>query len=510
MNLCFILLTFYFLLQAYKERVLNKNADHKYVYLAALTFGLNLGIHHITVILMAPAFLYIMLKTTRYSFFKTKKMLLSFIFLLLGISTYSYLILASRNKPILNWGNPDNLERFLRHVSAWQYRSNISINPAQVSNEFKDYISLHIQQFGFIAVLIIIAGLIIAFKDKFLRYLFILVLICNLSYGVLYSIAEDKDAYYLPTYAFECILFSLTVLKYCKSKNKSLKLMIYLISVGSILIPFQSKIQILPKNDYYIGEKYVNDTLASMPQAGIFLTQDWQIYAPLFYFQQVYSKRPDIIAIDVNLLKRSWYVEYIYQHYPEIAKYSKAEIESFLQQVVKFEKGLPYNSVEIQKAYIDLINSFINYARTSDKAAYLGLVIEEGIADALYRIPTGLVFYLSETNFKYISAPDIDVSSLTFIKYQKDKVINEKVLPFYAAMLIKRGIYLNRMGMHDEALRQYHRALELKKDKDTYELLADSYLLLGDKSKARFYYKYIIDNYGSTPQIEKKLTATMQ
>ncbi len=507
MNLFFILLTFLMLILFYGGK-LNNRVNYKYIYIAALCFGLGLGIHHVTVVLMIPALFYIFLKGIDLSFFKNWRFALALICMMIGLSTYLYLIIAAKNNPVLNWGNPDNWERFFRHITAWQYRSNISVNFVQIYKEIKEYLLFNYQQFNPIIILLILIGVIIILKTNFLRNLFFLVIVCNLSYGLVYAIAEDKDAYYLMTYAFECIVLGVVLFKYSSLKMRKFRYIVYLLALIVIIYQFAINIKILPKNQYYIAEKYVNDTFNSMKEAGIYLTQDWQIYAPLFYYQHIYNRRPDIVSIDVNLLKRSWYVEYIASYYPDIAKFSNIEINNFIEKVSKFEKGLPYDSVELQQAYIDLINSFIRYAFSEGKAAYLGLVIEEGVGNFLKRIPVGLVYYLSDRENIYIQSPEIDVSEFEKLVYKMDKVINEKVIPYYSSMLLNRGIYLNRISMHNEAISVYQKILRLKQDKRTYELLADSYLMIQDKEKARFYYEYIIKNYGSTLAIDKKLEFT--
>lgn len=508
MNLFLLMLTFLLLLSSYKRKIVNNKINNRLIIIAGLIYGLGLGIHHITMILMLPALLYILLNVVKFSFIKSWNFILSLISTLIGLSTYSYLIIAARTKPVLNWGNCDNWERFLRHISAWQYRSNIALNISQMSKELKEYLLLFFQQYGWLALLLIIAGLIIVLKQKFLRCLFILVFVSNLIYGLIYSIADDKDAYYLPTYVFASILFSLVLFKYNNSKLKIITAIIYLIAIVAIILQFWINIKILPKNKYYIAEKYVDDTLKSMHKNGVYLTQDWQIYSPLFYFQHIYNKRPDIISIDINLLKRSWYVEHIANYYPEMGKFSSSEIKNFLQKVSRFEKGLSYDADDLQKAYINLINSFIKYSHSKNQATYLGLIAEEGVAAFYKRIPIGLVFYLTDNDLQYLEAPYIDTSEFAKSTYKKDKVVNEKIAPFYATMLTNRGIYLNKLGLHEQAITLYHQALQIKQDKKIYERLADSLLLAGDKDKARYYYTYIINIYGSNVLLEKKLQMT--
>ena len=48
-----------------------------------------------------------------------------------------------------------------------------------------------------------------------------------------------------------------------------------------------------------------------MRSDALLLTGDWQIYAPMLYFQDVERMRPDVTAIEVGMLNRSWYVDQI-------------------------------------------------------------------------------------------------------------------------------------------------------------------------------------------------------
>jgi hypothetical protein len=69
--------------------------------------------------------------------------------------------------------------------------------------------------------------------------------------------------------------------------------------------------------------------------------------------------RPDLVIIDRELLRRSWYYTYIQRHYPEIYNNSKAEIDRFLPDLDKFEHDLPYDQASIMKSFEELQTSFV-------------------------------------------------------------------------------------------------------------------------------------------------------
>ncbi|OGF67050.1 MAG: hypothetical protein A2Y62_10910 [Candidatus Fischerbacteria bacterium RBG_13_37_8] len=505
MNLFFVLLTAFFLIANYRTKIITGHINYRILYLSAFLYGVSLGIHHVTVVLVSPALFLLMFSTTGVAFLKSKKFLFALLTFFTGLSVYSYLFIAAANDPVMNWGNPDTWERFARHVSAWQYRSNISINFSQVLNELSSYLHLQKEQFYYIFLLFILLGIFQLFKQRILTLFLLLLVFFNLLYGLLYTIAEDKDAYYLPTYAFESILIAVAIFTFSSAKSTIKRNITTLIAVLSLVFLFVSNYATAPKNDYRIADKYVLDTVNSIEQNGVYLTQDWQIYSPLFYHQHINNLRQDILSIDINLLKRSWYLHYIKKQYPEAAQFFAKRIEDFLKEVMKFERGLPYDPLTIQQCYINLINSFIEYAHKNNHIAYLGLITEEGIAPGLKRIPTGLAFSVFPYESTYVTAPGINIEELLKPLYAKDQVVQEKVIPFYASMLTSRGIYLNRLRKHYEATQLYLESLKLKEDKKTLELLADSYLFSGNKKNATVYYEQLIKQYGSSPSIEQKL-----
>src|SRR4029077_14957818 len=79
-------------------------------------------------------------------------------------------------------------------------------------------------------------------------------------------------------------------------------------------------------------------------------------------------------------------------------------------------------------------------------------------------IPEGLVFYLaSDQSFHDSPDPHLQTRGLAdgTVRFEKDDVINLKVLPAYASMLVNRGRYFESFNQHERAIRAFREALAL-------------------------------------------------
>ena len=48
-----------------------------------------------------------------------------------------------------------------------------------------------------------------------------------------------------------------------------------------------------------------------MERGSLLLTLDWQVASPMLYTREVEHLRRDVRVIDVNLLRRLWYFDYL-------------------------------------------------------------------------------------------------------------------------------------------------------------------------------------------------------
>ncbi|MBN2468648.1 MAG: DUF2723 domain-containing protein, partial [Deltaproteobacteria bacterium] len=85
------------------------------IYLAAFLFGLSTGAHIIMILYIPASLLFIWLFYRR--FFTPHNLGIIVMFLILGASIYLYLPARSSANPYYDWGNPENAENFVTHVT---------------------------------------------------------------------------------------------------------------------------------------------------------------------------------------------------------------------------------------------------------------------------------------------------------------------------------------------------------------------------------------------------------
>ena len=91
------------------------------------------------------------------------------------------------------------------------------------------------------------------------------------------------------------------------------------------------------RRHYFIARDYVENMLGSIEPDGLLLTLDWQVAAPFFYAQEIERRRRDVKIIDINLLRRSWYFDYLRRSYPEMVRRSQDKVDTFVAELRQWE-----------------------------------------------------------------------------------------------------------------------------------------------------------------------------
>ena len=181
-------------------------AHDVFLYAAALLFGLALGVHHVTVALILPALAVIVYRTEGLRFFTSRRLVYAALISVAALVTiYAYLPLAAAHTPVINWGTPRSLQEIWWHVTGRQYRVFLSFTPEMMGEQSLEFFRLLLREFGLswlpLPLVLAFAGFVSAFKRDRTTFWFLLcVVIADLAYAFSYEIAEDKDAYYLPTF----------------------------------------------------------------------------------------------------------------------------------------------------------------------------------------------------------------------------------------------------------------------------------------------------------------------
>jgi Protein O-mannosyl-transferase TMEM260-like len=466
-------------------------AHDVFLYAAALLFGLALGVHHVTVALILPALAVIVYRTEGVRFFASRRLVYAALISVAAlVAIYAYLPLAAAHTPVINWGTPRSLQEIWWHVTGRQYRVFLSFTPNVMGAQFVEFCRMLLREFGFawlpLTLVLAFLGFASAYKRDRTSFWFLLfIVVANLGYALSYYIAEDKDAYYLPTFISIVIAAGfgirwLVQLTLWKSTGLGQP-----ISVAAIAILLTSATAVAAswpfnnRRNYFIAHDYVENLLSGIEPNGLLLTQDWQVASPMFYAQEVEQRRRDVKAIDINLLRRSWYFDYLKDAHPGLIDRSREKIEPYVALLKHWERDPGAFSrsqaltQQISMAFLELVRSIvtneIGFAPvyiTNDLLAAneTNSYLIQWIPQTYQLVPEGLVFYLaSDKSFHDSPDPHLQTRGLADgkLRFEKDDVVNLKVLPAYTSMLVNRGRYLALFNRHDRAVALFRQALAL-------------------------------------------------
>jgi hypothetical protein len=466
-------------------------AHDVFLYAAALVFGLALGVHHVSVALILPALAVIVYRTESLRFFRSRRLLYAALISVAAlVAIYTYLPLAAAHTPVINWGTPRSLQEIWWHVTGRQYRVFLSFTPKMMGEQSLEFFRLLLREFGFswlpLPLVFAFAGFASLFKrDRTTFWFLLLVVVADLAYAFNYEIAEDKDAYYLPTF-FAIAIAAGFGIRWSIQLTVSKPLLIgrtYLIAVIAALLlvaievtgnwPFNNR------RHYFIAHDYVENLLSAIEPDGLLLTSDWQVASPMLYAQEVEQRRRDAKVVDINLLRRSWYFDYLRHAYPGLIERSRDKIDTFVANLKDWERD-PQSfatsealTQRINAAFEEMIRSIVtNENRVGPIYITRDVLLTDAAGRQLSRwitqnyqlVPQGLVFNLASDR-SFHDLPDVRLQTRGLadgtLRFEKDDVVNLKVLPVYTTMLINRGRYLAAFNQHERAAALFRQALAL-------------------------------------------------
>jgi len=465
-----------------------------FLYAAALMFGLALGVHHVTVALTLPAIAVIVFRTQRLGFFTSRRLVYAALISISAlVAVYAYLPLAASHSPVINWGHPRSLHEIWWHITGRQYQVYFSFKPEIIGAQFTEFCGMALREFGFawlpVSLVLALAGFVDAFKRDRTTFWFLLtVMIADLAYAVSYEIAEDKDAYYLPTFISIAIAAALGIrwmIQWAVSKRAPVgKFSVAATTVVLVICattiaanwPFNNRRQ------YFIAHDYIENLLSTIAPNGLLLTQDWQVVSPMLYAQEIERLRPDVKVVDINLLRRSWYFDYLKHAYPGLIERSRDKIDGFVENLKDWERDpgafarSPSLTQRISAAFLEMIRSIVtNESGMAPVYMTNDLLSFDSVNGELTRwlnqkyqlVPQGLVFNLADGQ-GFHDSPDVRLQIRGLAdgtpRFGKGDPVNIKVLPVYTNMLINRGRYLALFDQHERAIVAFEQALALNPD----------------------------------------------
>jgi hypothetical protein len=314
-----------------------------------------------------------------------------------------------------------------------------------------------------------------------------------------YEIAEDKDAYYLPAFISIAIGAGLGVrwLVQLGASKRSPIWTPYAAAATAIVLTsvtaFAANWPFDNRRHNFISDDYVENLFSTIAPDGLLLTQDWQVASPMLYVQEVEQRRPDVKVVDINLLRRSWYFNYLKHAHPGLIERSKDKIDPYVALLKQWEQD-PASFTRNQEltrrismAFLEVIQAMVRNEVTIAPVYITNDVLipnqtngylAQWIPQTYQLIPQGLVFNLA-TDRNFHEPPDSHLQMRGLadgtVRFEKDDVINTKILTAYSRMLTNRGRYLALSYQHDRAIVAFKEALALDPNlAEAQKALADS------------------------------------
>ena len=462
-----------------------------WLYAAAAVFGLSLGDHHVTVGLTLPAVAVIVYRTQGLKFFTSRRLfyaaVISFAAL---VAVYAYLPFAASRSPLTNWGNPRSLQEIWWHITGRQYQVFLSFTPTMMGAQFVEFCRMLLREFGPawlpLALVLALAGFAAVYRQDRTTFWFLsFIIIANFVYDLSYEIAEDKDAYYLPVFISVAIAAGFGIrwlIQLTAVKSTSVGTSYCVAAIAVLLTSATAFAANFPFNNhrhYFIAHDYVENLLSSIEPNGLLLTQDWQVVSPMFYAQQIEQRRRDVKVVDLNLLRRSWYFGYLRRTYPDLIERSREKVEAFVEDLKAWERDpMAFKRSEaltqkINTSFLEMIQAIV----TNENGVGLVYItrdlllpdttngaVTQWLSQSYQLVPQGLVFNLTRGS-SFHDSPDIRLETRGLadgtVQYEKDDVVNLKILPAYTSMLINRGRYFAAFNQHGRAIIAFKEAFAL-------------------------------------------------
>jgi hypothetical protein len=441
----------------------------KYWLLFAFVLGLSFG-NHLSTIFLSVGFLYLFFAVNGFNKLAFQRILLLAIPFVIGLSIYIYLPVRANN-PILSWGHPDTWDNFYRHVSGKQFSVWMFTGSDNMMKQFKYFTGAYPAEFYYLPLVIAILGLIEIFNKsrKLFYYTVLLTGFCVL-YASNYDI-HDIDSYFLLAYIVTAIWVGFGLHFIARKISDASRQTASFILILIFLLPLGSNFNSVNESKNYYVKDYTFNVFASAPQNSIIISTQWDFWlSASIYFQYVEGIRKDLVIIDKELLRKTWYVTHIKQHYPEIYNNSKTEFEIYYTELVKFEKypdryTKPSSESDrqdinrIQLAFKDLLTSIVE--KNQNRNFYTTFEVEsakqELFATSYQRIPEGmLIRYVKNMEYDNYVMPEFKYTVTTQDDYYHTFLMNA----YYSAYM-SRANYLMNFYKLDEADALINKAAEV-------------------------------------------------
>ena len=457
------------------------------LYLAALLFGLALGVHHVTIGLGALAIAIVITRTAGVGFWRSREAMIAAALLVAGLCIYAYIPIAASHDPAMNWGNPRTLHQVWDHATGKAYRSYLSSAGSSVSAQIDRYFGFFFRELGPpwlpIALVIAAVGLIALWRRQRTFFWYVVALIvANALWILFYPVKADQDAYAIPSFLALIVAFAFGARRIAEWKAAAAYAML-IVPLLALVVAFPAR----NRRNFHVASDYVANALRAMDAKPLLITNDWQLYSPMRYTLDVEHARPDVAIIATGFLESDWYYDEIAKRYPEIVRGIDHEQRAARAEVARFndDRSLWKDPAATATLYDRLDDLTLAIIARQLQRGPVYMSVETALAwNARYKkmidrlrqqadlVPHGVVMEVVPGHgFRDTKWTPIETRGIFdgTVQYDDDDPVPNELLPMYRAAFLTRARYLAITRHAKEALADYQQGFALDPENSMLE-----------------------------------------
>jgi hypothetical protein len=418
----------------------------KYWIVFAITLALGFT-NHMTTLLIIPGVAYLYFTKNGFSTKSIKQIIfMLLIFFPILILVYLYLPIRASQSPVMNWGNPIEWERIIRHISGQQYQVWLFSSTEAAAKQFNYFVKNLPIEFSF-SLLFALAGLVVSFIYARKFFIFnIIVFLSTVLYSINYDI-NDIDSYFLLAYislAFFGVFGIVQLILFATKKKMQLIIPVSLL-VLFVGLQFYSNYDEVNQRGNFIYEDYTKSILNTVPNNSIIFSYQWDYFiSASYYFQLVEDYKKDVVVIDKELLRRSWYYNQINTIHPKLLSGVKPEVDQFIEALKPFERQEQYNAILLENLFRKIMTGLVS---TNIEKHYYFIapeIVDGEMKRGEFQLPAGYTLVPHLLLFKVVNTTDYVEAPLPDFKIRYDNKDDKYITSlkgFISSMLIRRGMY---------------------------------------------------------------------
>jgi hypothetical protein len=223
--------------------------------------------------------------------------------------------------------------------------------------------------------------------------------------------------------------------------------------------------------DVHCFEDYSKSVLNSVKPNSIIFSYFWDgLVSPSCYFQLVEHYRQDVVVIDKELLRRSWYYNQISTQHPEVLKDMQGDIARFLDALKPFERNESFDANLLEVTYRKIMTDLI-VNNTDKREFYISPeLVDNEMQKGEFVLPAGYTLVQDNLLFRVVKGKDYVPATnpdFTIRIPQKKTRYTEQIVNAAGSMLARRAFYELQFYKTDRARLYINK---IKKDFPDYNL----------------------------------------